>query len=177
VITGSILKSPWKKTAATIAAPNVTAAKSQSFLAMSTATGARVRPITTITGPVTTGGKSSRTRRLPTSKTKRAKSAYTSPAATTPPPTAARLNPAFWAARMGAMKANDEPKKTGTMPPVIRWKSRVPSPAVTSATEGWSPVKSGTKTVAPNIATACCKPRINFFSHVSSISLPPRSEA
>mgnify|MGYP003854905857 CR=1 FL=1 len=39
----------------------------------STATGARVRPMTTITGPVTTGGKTWRTRSEPMRRTRRAK--------------------------------------------------------------------------------------------------------
>ena len=58
------------------------------------------------------------------------------------------------------MKAKLEPRKTGTIRPVTRWKTRVPTPAVKRATAGLRPVRRGTKTVAPNMATVCWRPRI-----------------
>ncbi len=62
------------------------------------------------------------------------------------------------------MKAKDDPWNTGTIPLVQRWNSRVPMPAVNSATAGDMPVISGTNTVEPNIARVCCAPRATFFA-------------
>jgi hypothetical protein len=70
------------------------------------------------------------------------------------------------AARIGAMKAKLEPRKTGTIRPVTRWKTRVPSPAVKRATEGLRPVRRGTRTVAPNMATVCCRPRRRYLGFI-----------
>jgi hypothetical protein len=50
---------------------------------------------------------------------------------------------------IGAMKAKEEARKTGTLPRVTAWKTRVPAPAVNSATLGSRPVRSGTRTSAP----------------------------
>jgi len=50
---------------------------------------------------------------------------------------------------IGAMKAKDEARKTGTIRLVTAWKTRVPAPAVNKATLGSSPVSSGTRTSAP----------------------------
>ena len=57
--------------------------------------------------------------------------------------------------------AKDEPKNAGTFPLVITWNKSVPIPANKSVVEILSPVRSGTKTVAPNIANICCSPSIN----------------
>jgi len=73
---------------------------------------------------------------------------------------ALKEKPASLAARMGAMKAKLEPRKTGTIRPVTRWKRSVPTPAVKRATAGLRPVRRGTSTVAPNMATVCWRPRI-----------------
>jgi hypothetical protein len=70
---GIIWKSPRKNTALTTALAKVRRARSQSLLAICTATGARVRPMTTMTGPVTTGGKTRRTFSEPMRRTRRAK--------------------------------------------------------------------------------------------------------
>jgi hypothetical protein len=50
---------------------------------------------------------------------------------------------------IGAMKAKDEPKKMGTLPPVTRWNTNVPIPAVNKAVAGDRPISNGTRTVAP----------------------------
>src|SRR5690554_4226930 len=59
---------------------------------------------------------------------------------------------------IGAIKANDEARKTGTVTRVTPWKMRVPTPAVNSATLGSSPVSSGTSTKAPNATNSICAP-------------------
>ena len=55
------------------------------------------------------------------------------------------------------MKANDEPKKAGTLAPVIKMYKSVPVPAVNKAVDVLNPVRIGTKIVAPNIANTCWK--------------------
>ena len=55
-------------------------------------------------------------------------------------------------------KANDEPRNAGTLPPVMRWKSSVPAPAIRSVVPMSRPVISGTVTVAPNMANMCWRP-------------------
>jgi hypothetical protein len=52
-------------------------------------------------------------------------------------------------------KANDEPRNTGTLNFVQRWKMSVPTPAVNKASDALRPVNSGTRMVAPNIANRC----------------------
>ena len=39
------------------------------------------------------------------------------------------------------MNAKDDPRKMGTVPPVIKWKRRVPSPAVSREVLGLRPVR------------------------------------
>lgn len=53
------------------------------------------------------------------------------------------------AALIGAIKAKLLPKKTGTLPLVIIWKIKVPTPADNNAIDGFMPTSSGTSTVAP----------------------------
>ena len=60
-------------------------------------------------------------------------------------------------------KAKEEPKKAGTFPFVKKWKSNVPSPAISRAVETSNPVIRGTSTVAPNMAKVCCKPKITIL--------------
>jgi hypothetical protein len=58
-------------------------------------------------------------------------------------------------AAIGAMNANDDPRKLGILPLVrIRYRI-VPAPDVMIATDGFRPVSMGTRTVAPNIAMRC----------------------
>ena len=52
-------------------------------------------------------------------------------------------------------KAKEEPRKAGTLPPVTRWNSRVPSPAISRVVLTLRPVIRGTRTVAPNMAKTC----------------------
>jgi hypothetical protein len=58
------------------------------------------------------------------------------------------------------MNANDEARKTGTLKPVTIWNSSVPAPAVNSATLGSRPVRSGTRTSAPNATNSIWAPRM-----------------
>ncbi len=59
---------------------------------------------------------------------------------------------------IGAMKAKLEARKTGTLPRVMTWKTRVPAPAVKSATLAFKPVKSGTRTSAPKATKSIWAP-------------------
>ena len=67
------------------------------------------------------------------------------------------------AAIIGAIKAKLLPKKTGTFPFVIRWKIKVPTPAVNKATAGSISISNGTNTVAPNATNKNCTPIIILF--------------
>ena len=73
------------------------------------------------------------------------------------PPTVADMeNPSVLRlATIGGMKANEEPRNTGTIILVRKWKIRVPTPAASRATDASNPVRRGTSTVAPNMATVC----------------------
>ena len=57
-----------------------------------------------------------------------------------------------------AMKAKELPRKVGILPRVHRWKIKVPIPAANRATPTSSPVSSGTRMVAQDMAKACCRP-------------------
>ena len=59
---------------------------------------------------------------------------------------------------IGAMKANDDPRKIGTLPFVVKWKMKVPIPAVKRAVAGSSPTSNGTRTVAPKATKRNCTP-------------------
>ena len=54
-----------------------------------------------------------------------------------------------------ARKAKDEPRKAGTLPLDSRWNRSVPIPANSSVSLTEMPVRTGTSTVAPNIANRC----------------------
>src|SRR5690606_32874295 len=77
----------------------------------------------------------------------------------TPPMTAGRPNSPL-AARIGAMKAKLEARNTGTWRLVTSWNSRVPIPAVNSATLGSMPVISGISTRAPKATKSICAPEM-----------------
>src|SRR4051812_15948406 len=57
------------------------------------------------------------------------------------------------------MKAKEEPTKLGTLPPVTAKKIRVPTPVISTQTLGSKPSRIGHSTLAPNMATTCCRPR------------------
>ena len=57
-----------------------------------------------------------------------------------------------------AMKAKEEPRNTGFLPPVHRWNTSVPRPAASRATPTSRPVSRGTRMVAQLMAKACWKP-------------------
>src|SRR3990170_7799819 len=90
-----------------------------------------------------------------------------------PTPMLTKLYPSDIANPIGAMNANDEPRKTGTMPLVTRWNMSVQIPAESKARLGLNPRIRGTRTVAPNIATVCCNPRTTRrCAVISSIPSP-----
>ena len=66
---------------------------------------------------------------------------------------------------MGAMKANELPRKIGTRPLVTKWKMNVPRPAVKRAVEGLMPTSRGTSTVAPKATKRNCTPTMVFFDN------------
>ena len=111
-----------------------------------------------IIGPVTTGGKSFMMRFAPKTKNKRAKTTYVKPAATIPP--VAYGMPSVPAApKIAPMNANEEPRKIGTFLFVMKKNQIVAIPAQNKVTEIDIPQIIGTRTVAPNIANTCCRPR------------------
>ena len=65
-------------------------------------------------------------------------------------------------------KAKDDPRKAGTFILVQIWKNSVPKPAKNSVVwmfsgRPYSWTRIGTKTVAPNMANMCCKPKISIW--------------
>ena len=56
------------------------------------------------------------------------------------------------------MKANELARKAGTLPWVMKLKSRVPAPAVKSAMDGSIPTSTGTRTRAPKATKIICPP-------------------
>ena len=121
------------------------------------AMGASVMPITAMTGPVTMGGKIFRMNPGPIRATSPAMPRYSRPAHMMPMPIADQLgsSDSAAAARIGGMNAKDDPRKTGTIIFVTTWNNSVPTPAEIRATDGSRSVMSGTRMVAPNIATVC----------------------
>ena len=68
----------------------------------------------------------------------------------------AKGTPYCWLIAISAgINANEDPKNAGTFAPVTRIYNKVPEPAVNNAVDVLSPVKSGTRIVAPNIANTC----------------------
>ena len=144
------------------------------YPAILNATGLSLNPITIIIGPTTTGGKNDFIFSTPNFKTIKDIITYTSPADIIPPfniatPCSLKTN------AVAPINANDEPKNTGTIPFVTLWNIKVPTPAQMSAIDGLSPVKKGTNTVAPNIASTCCIPKTIFVCKLSFSILIPLS--
>ena len=129
------------------------------------------KPITIITGPITTGGSSLCTASKPRQRMTAAKTKYIKPAANRPNMVAP--TPQFClAAIIGAIKAKDEPKKMGTLRLVSNWNTSVPIPAPNNANAGFSPVKIGTKTIAPNATNKICAPATAVFICCNMLLLP-----
>ena len=68
------------------------------------------------------------------------------------------------------MNANDEPRNAGTLPFVRKWNSKVPSPANSSVAATGSPVSTGTRIVAPNMANMCWKPSSSILGTPSVLA-------
>ena len=136
-------------------------ARVQLVLAIFTPVPAKERPISMMTGPTTTGGKSREMNPTPRRRTRVLIIPYTAPTATRPHnvPGSPKSSVALM---IGAMKAKLLPRKTGTLPLVTAWKIKVPTPAVNNATEGSNPTRSGTSTVAPKATKRNCAPTIVF---------------
>ncbi|COS37314.1 Uncharacterised protein [Streptococcus pneumoniae] len=123
---------------------------------MLTAVGARLNPITIITGPTTTGGSKCINQPVPLKRIKIPIMTYIKPlmkSATNMSPKLCVLNPVM----IGVMKAKLEPKYAGILALVMSMYNNVPIPDASNAAEIGSPVKNGTSTVDPNIANKCCK--------------------
>ena len=149
---------------------SATIARGQLLFAMSTPVPANDRPMSMITGPTTTGGKRRAMKPTPRRRTSRLMRPYTAPTDTRPHSVPGRPNNSV-ALIIGAMNAKLLPRKMGTLPFVTAWKINVPKPAVKRATEGSSPTRSGTSTVAPNATNRnwaptmvfCTGPRLLLF--------------
>src|SRR5690348_17548366 len=63
------------------------------------------------------------------------------------------------------MKAKEEPTKLGTLPPVTKKKISVPTPLIITQTLASRPIRIGASTLAPNIATTCCRPSAVVCPH------------
>ena len=129
------------------------------------------RPIRMMAGPITMGGKSLSSSRRPCHLTRALITKYTNDTLVSP----ARVpgNPhCCVAARIGAMKANELPKKIGTRPLVTKWKIKVPTPAVKRAVAGSMPMSRGTSTVAPKATKRNWMPTMVFLGTEScSVSM------
>ena len=124
------------------------------------------KPITIITGPITTGGNNLCTADNPRQRINAANTKYIKPAANNPNMVAPTPHCAF-AAIIGAIKANEEPKKIGTLREVNNWNNNVPMPAPNNANAGFNPVNKGTNTIAPNATNKICAPAIAVFIRFS----------
>ena len=89
---------PLPQMLATTMMPMDTSASHQQEEALDTAEGARFRPMRTMMGPVTTGGRKYITRCTPTVFTMAARMTYSRPATTMPPQ-------AYWSFSLGSMAA------------------------------------------------------------------------
>lgn len=113
---------------------NATIAMSQFVDALLTADGARLSPIQIMIGPVTTGGRKRITRFTPTHRMISARIRYNNPATTIPPHAYCSFSlsailaniPVSSAATLEKppRKANEDPRKAGTLNLVHRWKTR-----------------------------------------------------
>ena len=137
-------------------------ARIQFVFAMFTALPESDRPISIITGPMTTGGNMRSRSFFPCHFTSALMTKYTSDTAVSPASVPGKPH-SLVAAMMGAMKANELPRKIGTLPFVTKWNRNVPTPAVKSAVAGSMPMSSGTSTVAPNATKRNCTPTTVFF--------------
>ena len=90
---------------------------SPASVAISTAVGAKPNPITIITGPVTIVGKILIITDEPPQNTIRLKTKYTTPAAASPDKVAAKPYLSMLKV-IGAIKAKEDARYTGTLPPV-----------------------------------------------------------
>ncbi len=161
-ITGTSFRSPRAKVSTKMAVTKEMNASAQLVLAMFTALPDNDNPMRMITGPMTTGGNTRSNKCLPCHFTKALITKYTSD--TLVRPANVPGSPHCSVAEMiGAMKANELPKKMGTLPLVTKWKMNVPSPAVKSAVDGLIPTSNGTRTVAPTATKRNCTPTIVFF--------------
>ena len=130
-------------------------ASAQLLFAIFTPVPASERPISIITGPTTTGGKSREIKPTPRRRISRLIIPYTRPTETSPQSVPGSPKSSV-ALIIGAIKAKLLPKNTGTLPLVTAWKISVPTPAVSSATEGSRPTSNGTRTVAPKATKRNC---------------------
>jgi len=158
ISTGRRLRNPRTKHINTMTTASTINAIGQQAEALVIALGARLKPMTTIIGPVTTGGNSFFIRSAPISFTRSARITYINPAKIIPPCALGISCCVNITACSAVINAKLEPRKTGTMPLVQRWNINVPIPAQRRATEGFVPTMDGTSTVAPNIANTCCTP-------------------
>ncbi len=61
------------------------------------------------------------------------------------------------------MNAKEEPRNAGTFPLARKWNSSVPKPANRRVADTESPVRVGTRIVAPNMANMCWMPKMVIF--------------
>src|SRR5699024_4334137 len=123
-------------------------------IAMLTAVGARLKPITIMTGPTTTGGSKCISHPVPLNLIANPMSTYITPLinnATNMSPKPCEFNPVM----IGVINAKLEPKYAGIFAFVISIYNNVPMPDASKADDMGNPVKKGTRTVDPNIANKC----------------------
>ena len=162
VMMGTSFISPLQKVSTRMAVMREEKARIQLAFAISTALPERERPMRMMAGPMTTGGKMRSSSFLPCHFTRALITKYTSE--TLVSPAMVPGNPhCLLAAMIGAMKAKELPRKIGTLPPVMKWNRKVPTPAVKRAVAGSMPMRSGTKTVAPKATKRNCTPTMVFL--------------
>ena len=141
---GIILNIPFPQILKIMITASATIAMSQFVDALLTADGARLSPIQIMIGPVTTGGRKRITRFTPTHRMISARIRYNNPATTIPPHAYCSFSlsailaniPVSSAATLEKppRKANEDPRKAGTLNLVHRWKNKVPNPAQNNVT-------------------------------------------
>ena len=68
------------------------------------------------------------------------------------------------------MKAKEEPRNAGTLNLVMQWNAKVPIPANNRVDDTESPVSTGTKMVAPNMANRCWIPKMVYLGRPNCLA-------
>ncbi len=133
-------------------------------------TGARLKPISITTAPVTTGGIAVWMIRAPKRCTASPATNRAAPTTNTAPVTTALSPPDARIAAATPTNDSEQPRYEGTRPRVASRKTIVAMPDIMMARLGSRPMSTGATKLAPNIATTCWAPSPAVRGHDSRSS-------